>query len=54
MYPPLCTEIASESAPSDDGIIDYTSEEINLITSDKYVIKFKILEELSFLFTKKG
>ena len=25
MYPPLCTEIATEDAPEDDGVIDYTN-----------------------------
>ena len=36
MYPPLCMELASEDAPRDDGVIDYTNEEITLITSGKY------------------
>ncbi len=54
MYPPLCMEIATESAPHDDGLIDYTNEEIKLITSGKYNIKFKILEELSALFAKNS
>lgn len=54
MYPPLCTELASEQAPADDGIIDYTREEISLIKSGKYNIKFKILEEVSRLFAKNG
>lgn len=54
MYPPLCTEIATEAAPADDGLIDYSKEEILLIKSGKYNIKFKILEDLSKLFTKSG
>ena len=54
MYPPLCTELASESAPADDGLIDYTKEEMILITSGKYNIKFKILEDLSRVFAKNG
>lgn len=54
MYPPLCMEIASESAPSDDGVIDYSKEEIRLITSGKYQVKFKILEELSRAFEKNS
>ncbi len=54
MYPPLCMELASEQAPADDGIIDYTREEISLIKSGKYSIKFKILEEVSRLFAKNG
>ena len=52
MYPPLCMEMASESAPGDDGVIDYSKEEIELITSGKYQVKFKILEELSRTFAK--
>ena len=54
MYPPLCMEIACEDAPRDDAIIDYTKEEINLIQSGKYNVKFKILEELSRAFAKNG
>lgn len=54
MYPPLCMDIATESAPSDDGVIDYTKEEITLVKSGKYNIKFKILEELSRVFMKNG
>lgn len=54
MYPPLCVELATEAAPADDGIIDYTKEEISLIKSGKYGIKFKILEEVSRLFAKNG
>ena len=54
MYPPLCTELASESAPADDGLIDYTKEEMMLISSGKYNIKFKILEDLSRVFAKNG
>lgn len=54
MYPPLCLEMATESAPADDGVIDYTKEEILLIKSSKYNVKFKILEEVSRLFEKNG
>lgn len=54
MYPPLCMELATEDAPADDGIIDYTGEEIRLIKNKKYNIKFKILEELSRTFAKNG
>ena len=54
MYPPLCTELATESAPADDGLIDYTKEEMILISSGKYNIKFKILEDLSRVFAKNG
>lgn len=54
MYPPLCMEIATESAPADDGVIDYTKEELSLIKSGGYRIKFKILEDLSRVFAKNG
>ena len=54
MYPPLCMEMASESAPPDDGVIDYSKEEIELITAGKYQVKFKILEELSRTFAKSS
>ncbi len=54
MYPPLCMDLATENAPADDGYIDYTKEEILLITSGGYQIKFKILEELSRTFEKNG
>ena len=54
MYPPLCLSAASERAASDDGIIDYTSEEYRLIGGGKYNIKFKLLEIFSEAFCKKG
>ena len=54
MYPPLCMELACEDAPKDDGVIDYTNEEMTLITLGKYNVKFKILEELSRVFAKNG
>ena len=54
MYPPLCLDIATESYPADDGIIDYSKEEISLIQNGKYQIKFKILEDLSRVFAKNG
>ena len=54
MYPPLCTEIACEKSPADEGIVDYSREEILLIKSGKYNVKFKILEELSRAFAKNG
>jgi stage II sporulation protein R len=54
MYPPLCTELASEAAPSDDGVIDYTKEELILISRGKYNVKFKILEDLSRVFSKNS
>lgn len=54
MYPPLCTEIATERAPKDDFVIDYSREEISLIQGGKYNVKFKILEDLSRVFSKNG
>ena len=54
MFPPLCLDIASESAPADDGISSYTDEEIRLISGKKYNIKFKILELISDTFAKNG
>ena len=54
MYPPMCMGLALEGTPADDGIIDYNKEEIKLIKSGKYNIKFKILEELSRAFAKNG
>ena len=54
MYPPLCMEIATEPAPADDGLIDYSKEELYLIKSGKYNVKFKILEDLSRVFSKNG
>ena len=54
MYPPLCTEIATERAPKDDFVIDYSREEISLIQGGKYNFKFKILEDLSRVFSKNG
>ncbi len=53
MYPPLCMNLATESAPADDGIIDYTKEEVTLIKSGKYNVKFKILEVAAKAFRKK-
>lgn len=54
MYPPLCLEMATEDAPHDDGLIDYSKEEIFLISRQEYQIKFKILEDLSRIFAKNG
>ena len=54
MYPPLCLDMASEAAPADDGLINYTNSEISLINQEKYNIKFKILEELSRAFSKNS
>ena len=53
MYPPLCLSLATEDAPGDDTIINYTKEEIHLIEKNGYNIKFKSLELISKLFYKK-
>lgn len=53
MYPPLCMDMASSDTPSDDGIVDYTREEILLVRGGRYNIKFKTLEILSSFFSKK-
>ena len=50
MYPPLCLDIATESAPTDDGVINYTKEETRLISKGGYNLKFKILELMSEAF----
>lgn len=54
MYPPLCTDIATCNAPPSDSVISYTKEELVLIESGKYNVKFKILEILSETFTNNG
>ena len=53
MYPPLCTDIATERSPSDDGIIGYSAGEVKLIKNSGYNLKFKSLEIISKLFSKK-
>lgn len=53
MYPPLCTDIATERAPADDALLGYSNEEIRLIAGGKYNIKFKILEVAASAFRKK-
>ncbi len=53
MYPPLCTDIATESAPRDDALLGYTDSEVRLISRGGYSIKFKSLELFSELFCKK-
>lgn len=52
MYPPLCTELATGISTADEAI-DYTKEELSLIKSSKYNIKFKTLEIFSEAFRKK-
>lgn len=54
MYPPLCLGIATEDAPADDSVIDYTREEISLIESSGYRVKFKLLEIFSEAFKKNS
>jgi stage II sporulation protein R len=54
MYPPLCLGMATEDAPADDGVIDYTREEIALIESHGYQVKFKLLEIISEAFKKNS
>ena len=50
MYPPLCLDIATESAPSDDAVKKYSDEEFRLVTGSGYNVKFKILEVVSSAF----
>ncbi len=52
MYPPLCLDIATESAPADDAI-GYTDGEIRLISGNRYNVKFKLLETISRSFRNK-
>ena len=54
MYPPLCLDIATESAPADDALADYTKEEIALIGKGRYTLKFKLLELASGIFAGSG
>lgn len=51
MYPPLCLDLSVSDAPVDDGIADYSTEEIRLISSDGYNVKFKLLEIISDIFS---
>ena len=52
MFPPLCLDMATESAPSDDGIKKYSDSEITLISGNGYRAKFKILELVSSIFSR--
>ncbi len=57
MYPPLCLDMATEQAPSDDAYINLTDDETRLVTSSGYSIRFKFLELISGVveyFTKNG
>ena len=51
MFPPLCLDMATESAPRDDAIKKFSDEEISLISGRGYQIKFKILEMFSDAFS---
>lgn len=53
MYPPLCLDAATESAPADDAVKKYTDEEFTLVTSGGYNVKFKMLELISDAFSQK-
>ncbi len=52
MFPPLCLDMATESAPRDDGIKKYSDSEITLISGNGYRAKFKILELVSGIFSR--
>ena len=54
MYPPMCLDVATESAKPDDAVIDYTKEETKLIEGGGYKVKFKLLEMFSRIISKKG
>ena len=54
LYPPLCTEIASERAPADDAFSGYTDEVEFLVKNGRYNIKFKLLEIISEAFGQNG
>ena len=47
LFPPMCTDLASESGGDEDG-------EVCQIGKDKYSIKFKTMEIIADLFKKKG
>lgn len=50
MYPPMCLDLATDS-DTDDAVMNYTKEEIFLITEKKYNYKLKILELISSAFS---
>lgn len=50
MFPPLCLDMATENAPSDDAVKKYSSEEFVLISKNGYNAKFKVLEIISSAF----
>ncbi len=47
MYPPMCLDAALASEPY------YSGEEQNLISNDRYRVKFKLLEATSEIFKKR-
>lgn len=47
LFPPMCTDLASEGGGDENG-------EIHKIGGDKYSIKFKTMEIIADLFKKKG
>ena len=51
MYPPLCLDLACESAPKDDAVNGYSDEEVGLISNRGYNVKFKLLEVISGAFS---
>ena len=53
MYPPLCLDAATETAPADDAVKKYTDEEFTLVTGGGYNVKFKMLELISDAFSQK-
>ena len=53
MFPPLCLDAALEAAPTDDGVKHYTDEEFTLISKKGYNVKFKLLEVVSDVFSRK-
>ena len=54
MYPPICLDIATESAPAEDALSEYTKEEERLIGNGRYTVKFKLLELTSEIFAAFG
>ncbi len=51
MYPPLCLDIATETAPKDDAVKKYNENEYVLISKNGYNVKFKALELVSSIFS---
>lgn len=51
MFPALCLDIATEDAPGDDALLDYSDEEIRLIGGG-YTVKFRLLELIGSCFKR--